>query len=85
MPIDDDDDALLSRLSASLAPADQLAFREAAERALATSGCLGPGSAYRTVAQLWRGYFHPPRDALVNGPLRKRRESKLTSAAPIAS
>jgi hypothetical protein len=84
MPIDDDTDALLSRLAASLAPDDQLAFRQAAERALATSGCLGPGSAYRTVAQLWRGYFHPPPDALVGGP-RRGRPSKLLSAAPIAS
>jgi hypothetical protein len=59
---DTDAEDLIARLAGGLAPADREAFRQAAETALAqlSSTCLGPGSIYRTVAPLWRKYFHPP-------------------------
>ena len=60
---DTDAEDLIARLSGGLAPADRAAFRKAAETALATEPqCWGEGSAYRTVARLWRSYFHPPLD-----------------------
>jgi hypothetical protein len=61
-----DAEALISRLSGGLAPADREPFRQAAENALATAPeCSGggEGAIYRTITKIWRQYFHPPRDA----------------------
>jgi hypothetical protein len=51
---------LIARLSGGLHPADRDAFRRAAESALATPQCWGPGLIHRTVTAIWRNYFHPP-------------------------
>ena len=86
MDTDDIAEALIARLSAPLAPADRCAFRDAAERALTSPGCWGPGSAYRTVAQLWRGFLHPPFDDSDrhSGAREFRRPTKLTEREPLA-
>ena len=58
-----DAEDLIARLSGGLAPQARVAFRRAAENAMATSrDCSGEGSAYRVIARLWRYYFHPPAD-----------------------
>jgi hypothetical protein len=57
-----DAELLISHLSGPLDPADRPAFRRAAETALAASDGWGEGLIYRTVVELWRGYFHPPPD-----------------------
>jgi hypothetical protein len=76
-------DALISRLAGPLLPADRAAFRAAAESALV--GCSGEGIAYRTLRELWRGYFHPPPDDMRREGARHLRPSKLSSAAPIGA
>jgi len=77
-------DALISRLAGPLLPADRAAFRAAAEIALA--GCSGEGLAYRILAPIWRGFFHPPPDSRI-GQTRHldRRSSKLIDAGPIGA
>ena len=55
-----DAELLISHLSGPLDPADRLAFRHAAE--IAVAGSDGEGLIYRTIVALWRGYFHPPPD-----------------------
>jgi hypothetical protein len=69
-----------------LAPADRVAFRRAAENALATSPqCLGPGSIYRTVHSIWREYFHPPTFEGRTTPwVQGRKPSKLLAEPPLA-
>jgi hypothetical protein len=64
LPISDDADPeiLISRLAGPLAPADRVAFRRAAEAALARVPCWGEGAVYRAVAALQRQYFDPPSD-----------------------
>ena len=57
-----DAELLISHLSGPLDPADRPAFRRAAETALAASNGWGEGLIYRTVVELWRGYFRPPPD-----------------------
>ena len=72
-----DFDPLISRLAAPLEPGDRAAFRVAAENALV--GCSGEGVAYRTLREVWRGYFRPPPDPRI-GQTRGsglRRPSKL--------
>ncbi|HEY2532162.1 MAG TPA: hypothetical protein VGJ20_30255 [Xanthobacteraceae bacterium] len=79
---DDEAEDLIARLSGGLAPADRDDFRRAAESALATSPqCWGPGSVFRTIARLWRKFFHPPPDDRANTWEQGRRSSKLI--API--
>jgi hypothetical protein len=84
---DDDPDALISRLAGGLAPADRAAFRCAAEHALEALPCAGAGSAYRTVAVLWRSYFHPPTYTGwdIEHELESMRRSKLTNGPPIGA
>jgi len=81
IPDDADPDVLISRLAGGLAPPDRDAFRRAAETALAQLPCAGEGLAYRTVAMLWRSYFHPPADASFD--VSHERRSKLTNKPPI--
>ena len=57
-----DAENLIARLSGGLHPADRDALRRAAESALATPQCWGPGLVHRTVVAVWRNYFHPPAD-----------------------
>jgi hypothetical protein len=86
MPIPDDvdPDALIARLSGPLTPSDRIAFRRAAEAALAGLSCPGPGAAYRAVAALQRDYFSPPADHRASWDIaHEPRVSKLTSARPI--
>jgi hypothetical protein len=80
IPDDADPDVLISRLAGGLAPSDRAAFRHAAESALAQLPCAGEGLAYRTVAILWRSYFHPPADT---SDIAHERHSKLTNKPPI--
>jgi|SRR5262245_21922368 hypothetical protein len=61
-----DAEDLIAHLSGGLAPPDRVAFRRAAENAMATSPqCSGEGAAYRIIAQLWRKYC-PPADTSDN-------------------
>jgi hypothetical protein len=54
-------DELISHFSRQLAPADRVAFRRAAENMLAGAPeSWGPGSIYRALVPLWRGFFRPP-------------------------
>jgi hypothetical protein len=80
---DPDLDALISRLSGSLSPADRSAFRHAAETAIAGLPCVGPGIAFRVVTDLWRTWFHPPADEELahSGP--RHRGGKLVNGPPI--
>jgi hypothetical protein len=62
IPDDVDSDALISRLAGPLTPDARVAFRRAAENALALLPCAGEGAFYRAVAPLQRDYFVPPDD-----------------------
>ncbi len=86
MPISDDADAdvLISRLSGPLAPVDRVAFRRAAEEALARVPCWGEGAVYRAVAALQRNYFVPLDDYRARWDIEQElRRSKLRDAPPI--
>ena len=61
--IPDDVEQLISRLAGPLSPPDRVAFRHAAEDALARVPCWGEGAVYRAVASLQRGFRNPPSDA----------------------
>src|SRR5215471_20260244 len=76
---DPDCEQLISRFCGSLAPGDRSSFRHAAEGALAAIPCAGEGIAYRTLRDVWRGYFHPPPDQRTGQPRgpENRRPSKL--------
>jgi len=54
-------DDLIARLESGLEPNDRLAFRRAAENALADlpPALVGEGSAWRAIEPVWRSYFHP--------------------------
>ena len=82
----DDVDLLLSELSALLSPPQYSAFIAAARAALADVPCLGPGVAYRVLAELQKLYFDPPPDdrRASTGP-RHYRGSKLIAAQPIGA
>jgi hypothetical protein len=87
MSIDDDldCDALISHLAGPLSPPDRVAFRHAAEEALARVPCWGEGAVYRTIAALQRQFFNPPAFGRTGwGIERETRPSKLKSATPIA-
>ena len=73
---DVDSEQLISRFCGSLAPGDRSSFRLVAEGALAAIPCAGEGIAYRTLRDVWRGYFHPPPISEARGP-ENRRPSKL--------
>jgi len=84
---DSDFDPLISRLAAPLEPGDRSAFRYAAEDALAAIPCAGEGVAYRTLRDVWRGFFRPPPDPRI-GQTRGsglRRPSKLIAGEPIGA
>lgn len=59
-----DPEDLVSRLATGLDSGDRESFRHAAEAALAAlpPQAAGPGSTYRTVAPIWRKFYHPPRE-----------------------
>jgi hypothetical protein len=82
----DDVDLLLSELSASLSPPQHSAFIAAARAALVDVPCLGPGVAYRILADLQKRYFDPPPDVRhANLGPRHYRASKLAAAQPIGA
>jgi hypothetical protein len=86
LPIPDDVDPehIISRLAGPLAPADRIAFRNAAEAALARVPCWGEGAVYRAVAVLQRSFFTPPDDNRASWDItHERHASKLTRAPPI--
>jgi hypothetical protein len=85
MPIPDDldADALIARLAGPLLPPDRVAFRRAAEMALAEVPCLGPGLAFRLVAALQRQYFQPPDDRRAAWDISEERASKLRAGPPV--
>jgi len=81
---DVDTEQLISRFCGALAPSDRAAFRAAAESALGTIVCAGEGVAYRTLREVWRGYFHPPPDPRIGAPRGVgNRPSKLMAGPPI--
>ena len=77
-----DAEDLIAHLSA---PPDRVAFRRAAENAMATSPqCSGAGATYRIIAQLWRKCC-PPADTSDNSWYQERSKghtSKLIDGAP---
>jgi hypothetical protein len=81
---DVDCDELISRLAGPLTLAAQIAFRQAAEEALAQVTCCGEGIAYRVVATLQRKYFDPPSFGEARWGTARARPSRLKDAAPIA-
>jgi hypothetical protein len=84
IPDDADPDILISRLAGPLAPADRVAFRRAAEAALALVPCWGEGAIYRAVAALQRSFFTPPDDHRATWDItHARHASKLTREPPI--
>jgi hypothetical protein len=86
MPIPDvDAEILISRLAGGLAPPDRTAFRRAAESALVQLPYAGEGLVYRTVAALWRTYFHPPEDTSWDIAQELPRNSKLNDGPPIGA
>jgi hypothetical protein len=85
MATSDDVEQAISRFCGPLSVADRAAFRAAAENALAQLPCSGPGIAYRTLRDVWRGFFRPPDDAETNHlvGVGSRRPSKLAGAEAI--
>jgi hypothetical protein len=83
--ISDDVEQLISRLAGPLSPPDRIAFRRAAEDALARVPCWGEGAIYRAVASLQRAFFDPPADTRRAhwGIEQELRPTKLKSAPPI--
>jgi hypothetical protein len=88
LPDDADPEILISRLAGPLSPSSRVAFRRAAEDALARVPCLGEGAIYRAVASLQRVYFSPPDDRHaawdIQNELGELRKSKLVNRPPIA-
>jgi hypothetical protein len=82
MSLPDEVDLLVVQLAASLEPAQHHAFLAAARTALAGIPCLGPGSAYRVLAQLQRGFWDPPLDRVAYGPSHHK-TNKLNSLPAI--
>ena len=81
---DIDAEKLINRFCGSLAPADRAAFRAAAESPLSAIVCNGEGLAYRTLREVWRGYFHPPDDHVAGmGP--RHRGGKLVAGPAIGA
>jgi len=80
-----DPDALISRLAGPLSPADRVAFRAAAEDALARVPCWGEGALYRAVASLQRGFRDPPSDGRAHWDIAQElsNPSKLKAAPAI--
>jgi hypothetical protein len=84
IPDDADPEILISRLAGPLAPADRVAFRRAAEAALAQVPCWGEGAIYRAVAVLQRDYFTPPSDDRAHWDIsQESHASKLARAPPL--
>jgi hypothetical protein len=84
IPDDADPDHIISRLAGPLEPAARVAFRHAAEEALARVPCMGEGAAYRAVAVLQRAFFNPPDDRRAGwGIEQDLRSNKLTDGPPI--
>jgi hypothetical protein len=56
-----DCDELICRLVGPLSPPDRIAFRRAAEDALARVPCLSDAAVYQAVTGLQRAFLTPPR------------------------
>jgi len=82
---DPDCEQLISRFCGSLAPGDRSSFRHAAEGALAAIPCAGEGIWYRTVREVWRGYFRPPSDDMRREGARHLRPSKLQNLPAVGA
>jgi hypothetical protein len=87
MSIDNDLDCeqLISRLAGPLSPPNRIAFRRAAEDALARVPCWGEGAVYRAVASLQRAFFDPPTDCRAHWDIEQElaHASKLKAAPAI--
>jgi len=82
----DDVDLLISQLGASLPPPQYSAFIAAARSALADVPCLGPGLAYRILADVQKRHFDPPPDPRhANLGARHSRASKLQALPAIGA
>jgi hypothetical protein len=80
----DDVEQLISRLAGPLSPPDRIAFRRAAEDALARVPCWGEGAIYRAVAGLQRAFFDPPSEDRAHWDIEQElRPSKLRDAPAI--
>lgn len=79
---DFDADALIHELSASLLPSQRHAFIDAAHQALQGVSCLGPGLAFRLLAEIQRRHFEPP-DLRSDMLSARHQRSKLRDGPPI--
>jgi hypothetical protein len=76
--IDDSDcDELICRLTGPLPAPDRVAFRRAAEDALARVPCWGEGAVYRAVTVLQRKFFDPPTLGRARWDIGQTRPSRL--------
>jgi hypothetical protein len=81
-----DYDALIARLAGPLSPPDRIAFRRAAEDALARIPCWGEGAVYRAVAGLQRTFFKPPTQGRAHWDIAQEiSPNKLRGGPPIES
>jgi hypothetical protein len=79
-----DIDGLLYRLAAPLPPDRQSEFLQAAQDALRSVNCVGPGNAYRTVAKLLPAYFIPIIDYSNRNHRHNGTQRRKHAAAPVA-
>ena len=81
-----DIDSLLWHFGHQLPEHRQVEFHRAVESALSRLPCVGPGSVYRVMAELFCDFFVPIPDELnrKNGARRHRRFSKLANGAALA-
>jgi hypothetical protein len=79
----DEIDTLVHELSVSLLPSQRHAFIDAAHQALQGVSCLGPGLAFRLLAEIQRRHFEPPdlRSDMMSA--RQHQRSKLRDGPPI--
>jgi hypothetical protein len=80
----DEIDTLVHELSASLLPSQRHAFIDAAHQALQGVSCLGPGLAFRLLAEIQRRHFEPP-DLRSDMMSARHQRSKLRDGPPIGA
>jgi len=71
IPHKSDLENLLDHFASPLVGPDRIAYRRAAEAALARIACSGPGIVHRELARLQREYFHPPSGNAANSGRRR--------------
>ena len=85
MATSDVDSELIDRFSTALLPCDRGDFRRAAAAALEQIPCAGEGIAYRTLPDVWRGFFRPPEETHHPVGVGSKRPSKLVAGEAIGA